>query len=609
MSTTNTLQQTIESLFARFKDCSAGGVATYIPELARADPRHFAVCLATVDGSVYCVGDSDVGFTIQSISKPFVYGLALEDHGAEVVMRTAGVEPSGEAFNAISLEPGTGRPRNPMINAGAIATAGLIGGATPEARLKRMMAMFSGHAGRTLEVDEAVYESERETGHRNRAIGHLLRNAGILEGDVDEVVNRYFRQCSVRVTARDLALMAATLANGGANPATGEHVLAAENVERVLSVMSSCGMYDAAGAWMYRVGMPAKSGVAGGIIAVLPGQFGVGIYSPRLDPAGNSVRGVGFCEALSSEFGLHLLRPPLSLASVVRSVSRLTEVRSRRHRPPAELAVLAESGPMAVVYGLQGPLVFGTAEIVLRTGHQNLEPGQIVILDCKRVTNLEAPTAQLFGNFAAAVAAAGGVVGFAHIVSGGGAAGAIRAGARGAEFELFEDVDAAIEWAEESLLRRAGIVTATDQLTFGDHPLLDGLDEDEVAALEAISEAMTFRAGEGIVALGAASDALFLIAGGKVAVSLPAGEAGPRHRLASLGPGTTFGEMAMVTRAPRTADVRAETDTLCYAIDLDALDAAARLAPGLRLKLVENIARDLAGRLSRANIEISALAS
>ena len=274
------LEGALADLHDRFAGLSTGDVASYIPELGQADPDQFAICVATVDGHLYAVGDSEVPFTIQSISKPFVYGLALADRGLQAVVRCVGVEPSGDAFNAISLESESGRPRNPMINAGAIATAAMVDGSDSPAKMERTIELMSRFAGAPLAFDESVYRSERDTGHRNRAIAYLLRNAGILDEDVDDVLDRYFRQCSMLVTCADLATMAATLANGGENPRTGERVIDNDYVAHMLSVMATCGMYDYAGSWLYRVGMPAKSGVAGGIIAVLPGQLGVGVFSP-----------------------------------------------------------------------------------------------------------------------------------------------------------------------------------------------------------------------------------------------------------------------------------------------------------------------------------------
>src|SRR5262245_36457257 len=231
------IQAYLATLHQKYAGLQEGTVATYIPELAKADPNWFGICLVTVAGTRYEAGDSRQQFTIQSISKPFVYGLALEDNTRADVLTKVGVEPTGDAFNSISLDPTTGRPRNPMINAGAIATTGLIAGRTPAIRLSRILKTFSLCAGRELAVDENVYRSESETGHRNRAIGHMLRNFDILADDPMGSVELYFKQCSILVHCRDLAVMAATLANRGLNPVTGEQALRGEYVESVLSVM------------------------------------------------------------------------------------------------------------------------------------------------------------------------------------------------------------------------------------------------------------------------------------------------------------------------------------------------------------------------------------
>ncbi|WP_169582555.1 glutaminase A [Microbacterium thalassium] len=292
-----------------------GASASYIPELAAADPDTLAFAVVGPRGRVRAVGDDHVEFTIQSISKPFVLALALEEHGLETVMRRVGAEPSGEPFNAISLEPVTGRPANPMINAGAIATSALVGGADVDERTARIAELLSAFAGRSLWVDESVYASESLTGERNRALAHLLKSHGVIDGPVDVAVETYFRQCSLLVTVRDLAVMAATLAFGGVNPVTGERVVGERVARDVLSIMSSCGMYDFSGEWLLRVGLPAKSGVSGGLLAVAPSQFGVAAFSPRLDAHGNSVRAVAMVEAASERFGMHLLEPHESVAS------------------------------------------------------------------------------------------------------------------------------------------------------------------------------------------------------------------------------------------------------------------------------------------------------
>ncbi len=306
MMKANSLQNYLEGLHRKLAGIDAGAVASYIPELLKADPAGFGIALTTVDGHVYQAGDSRQPFTIQSISKVVTYGLALEDRGTEAVLAKVDVEPSGEAFNSISLEPETGRPRNPMINAGAIATVALVEGNPPEAKFAHMLQCYENYLGHPVGMDADVYRSEKSTGHRNRAIAHLLRNSNIIEKDPDEVLDVYFKQCSLLVTCEDLALIGATLANNGVNPKTGIRALQDRYVPAVLSVMSSCGMYDYSGAWIYTIGMPAKSGVGGGIVAVLPGQFGLAVFSPRLDARGNSVRGIAVCKQFSADFGLHL---------------------------------------------------------------------------------------------------------------------------------------------------------------------------------------------------------------------------------------------------------------------------------------------------------------
>jgi len=206
------IQEYLERLHEKYAELRDGEVATYIPELAKANPEWFGICVATTDGRIYEVGDTHQPFTIQSTSKPFTYGLALEDRGRDAVLAKIGVEPTGDAFNSISLAPGTGCPLNPMINAGAIVATSLVAGYSPEDKLRRLLGVYSLYAGRQLSLDPAVYESERATGHRNRAIGYMLRNFDILSGDPEPALDLYFRQCSVSIDCRDLSLMAATLA-------------------------------------------------------------------------------------------------------------------------------------------------------------------------------------------------------------------------------------------------------------------------------------------------------------------------------------------------------------------------------------------------------------
>jgi glutaminase len=296
----------LNDLHEKYRSLNEGTVADYIPELALAKPEWFGVCVVTTEGQVFEVGDCDKLFTIQSISKAFVFGLALEDHGREYVNSKVSVEPTGEAFNSIVLDEATNRPYNPMVNAGAIATADLIKGESGTERLKRVLEMFKRYTGRDHDVNVPVFLSEKATGYRNRAMAYLMLNFGMVSDKIDETLDLYFQQCSILVNAKDLAMIAATLANGGVNPITNERAVDERYVQDIISVMLTCGMYDASGEWAYRVGMPAKSGVGGGILAVVPRKLGIGTFSPPLDAKGNSVRGIKICEDLSNDFGLHL---------------------------------------------------------------------------------------------------------------------------------------------------------------------------------------------------------------------------------------------------------------------------------------------------------------
>jgi len=299
------LQEIIDSLHAKYLKNNDGEVATYIPELGKANPAHFGISLATKDGRVFETGDSDQLFTIQSISKPFTYGMALEVFGQEKVSKHVGVEPSGDAFNSIELEAGTNRPFNPMVNAGAITVSSLLYQHYGDEALEIMLKRFSDAAGRELMVDEAVYESEARTGHRNRAIAHLLLNFGMVDENIEPALDLYFKQCSILVNCKDLAVMSATLSNLGKNPVTSKEVYEISSVRNMLSIMLTCGMYDFSGQWAYNVGIPAKSGVSGGVTAVVNRQLGLACYSPKLDSRGNSCRGIDACISLTNELGLH----------------------------------------------------------------------------------------------------------------------------------------------------------------------------------------------------------------------------------------------------------------------------------------------------------------
>jgi glutaminase len=603
------IQAYLDALHARYAALDDGEVATYIPELGKADPAWFGICLASTDGRLYETGDTRRTFTIQSISKAITYGLALEDRGHAAVLAKIGVEPTGDAFNSISLAPATGCPLNPMINAGAIATTSLVAGRSPEDKLERLLAVFGLYAGRTLDIDEAVYRSEKETGHRNRAIGHMLRNFDILTDDPDDPLDLYFRQCSILVDCRDLAVMAATLANGGVNPATGQRAIRHELVESVLSVMSTCGMYDFAGEWLYAVGMPAKSGVGGGIMAVLPGQLGIGVFSPRLDGRGNSVRGVAVCKELSRDLNLHFLRVPRASRSTLRGEYDLLQMRSRRLRTAVERAALEAGRGRVRTLVLQGDLGFAAVEAVVRRVVDASAAIDVAIVDLKRVTSVETCAVDPFTRLTIDLAVAGkqlvlvGADDHTHFVRA--LEERLTATDQWGALRRFRDLDAALEWAENRVLATAA-TAAREAVTLGEHDACAGLGPAELAALAAVLRPRRFAPGELVVREGDPADEIFLLMRGLVSVTVEV-EGARRQRLSTVSPGMVFGELTIVDRSPRTADVRADTAVECLVLSAAELERLGTTHPALKLAVLTNLLRNVHQIVTRLGQQITAL--
>ncbi|MEU6727334.1 glutaminase A [Nonomuraea wenchangensis] len=292
----------LDGALAEAATVRGGRVVSYIPALAGVDPGLLAVAMVATDGEADAAGDRDTGFPLMSAAKPFVYALALAEHGFAKVHEHVGTEPSGAAFDSTVVRGGSVTPYNAMTNIGAIVTTSLVRGGVLE--------FLSRCAGRHLEVDSAVLDSQRRTGDRNKALAYLAHAHGSLVGDPAEAVDRYFTQCAIRVTVADLARMAATLAGGGRLPGTGERVIEARVARTVLAVMTTCGMYQASGAWLVHAGLPAKSGVSGCLAAAFPGRLGIAAYSPPLDEHGNSVRAMAACAYLAQRLDLHLLDVP-----------------------------------------------------------------------------------------------------------------------------------------------------------------------------------------------------------------------------------------------------------------------------------------------------------
>jgi glutaminase len=304
-------KKTITSLYKKYSSELSGDVSNAFPALSMVDPDLFAISAYGINGDHFHIGDFEETFTIQSISKPFSYALALEQKGLNFVESKVGVEPTGEDFDTIIKIDDQNRPFNPMVNSGAIATTGLIAPDSQNTVEEELLTFLSNFAGRELSIDPQVYQSERNHGHKNWAIAHLLRHFKVLPKDFKEALDLYFKQCSVRVNCDDLAVMAATLANNGVNPLTKTECISPDNLRNVLSILFTCGMYNYSGEWAFDVGLPAKSGICGGIILVIPGVMGVAIYSPRLDKRGNSIRGLKLSEELSNIFNLHIFAKTL----------------------------------------------------------------------------------------------------------------------------------------------------------------------------------------------------------------------------------------------------------------------------------------------------------
>ena len=300
-------QQVVGKAYTKYKDLTDGKNADYIPILTTVPSDLFGVVIATRDGQLFTAGDIDYKFSIQSVSKPFTASLIMQQQGPETVFEKIGVEPTGLPFNSkIALEIYADRSVNPLVNAGAIAAVSLIQADSEEDRWTQVLRNLEDYAGADLQVLEKVYDSEYKTAWSNRGIANLLYNYERLYCEPEEALKVYTRQCSVGISAKNLAVMGATLANEGTNPITGKEVLAAEHVPELLALMASAGFYDESGEWMFSAGLPAKTGVGGGIVAVVPGKFAIVAFSPRLNEAGNSIRSMKAIRYIAGELGVGL---------------------------------------------------------------------------------------------------------------------------------------------------------------------------------------------------------------------------------------------------------------------------------------------------------------
>ncbi len=593
----------LDQCLEKFAGDEDGAVADYIPELSKADPAHFGISLATLDGHVYEVGDSNVPFTIQSMSKPFVFALALDTLGAARVESAIGVEPSGDPFNSIRLNA-ENHPFNPMVNAGAIACSGLIHEAKGDGAFEYIREALGRFAGRELGVDDAVYASESATGDRNRAIAYLLRTNAVLKDRVDSVLDVYFRQCAILVSARDIAVMAATLANRGLNPVTGQQVMTPYAIARTLSVMTSSGMYDYAGEWIYRVGIPAKSGVGGGILAALPARLGLGSYSPKLDKHGNSVRGIKVCEALSSHYDLHMLNRSDDARTSIIADYTIGKNPSRRSRRPREREIIATHHEQVRVIELVGTLSFSNVDYVTRQLASRQRP-QFVIFDLHRVTSLTRAGARLVAEEFRELAAQHVTVILAGVKRGSREWDIIREWSGSLKnVRDFYLLDTAIEWAEDQLVYRYGGAIDFHEITeLSEQPLLAGLSPEELTDLASIGTVRQYKAGEKIISAGDPATSLYFLRSGAVHVTLPDGV-----RLATLTAGMPFGEMALL-EPHRSADVLADMSATAVEVVLKDFERFRKQHPRAGEHVMRNLAKLLADRLIIANTKVDLMTS
>ena len=598
----NAIKNLLKNVYCELSSLSEGDVADYIPELAKADSSDFGIVVAMANGNIYEIGNTSKEFTIQSISKPFAYGFALQDLGEEYMRGKVGVEPSGEAFNAISLDPETGMPRNPMINAGAIATTSQIQHLKSSNAEAALISYFSRLAGRDLSIDSSVYMSERDTGHRNRAISHLLKNVNVIEGDTEAGLDLYFRQCSIKVNCRDLAVMASTLCCQGVNPVTHDAILRSDVTVQMLSLMGTCGMYDYAGQWLHDVGMPAKSGVGGGILAVVPGKLGIAVYSPPLDRYGNSVRGVAACTKLSSLLGLHLYNSYPSAKGVIRRLSDSSCCNSRRLYNSTSLNLLHQYGSKLKIVNLQGYFEFAQVEEVSSFLSDAGRSAEIVLFDFKYVEGFSEEALEILIKELSLWESAELIL----VLSSVDHLSALISRIEGGSIQYSSNFDSALEIAETFLLRKY-------DSSFGN---MDHIAQFEIfpefagMKLDSLLESVQVIKGEKIVQSGDIGDSMYFVKSGRFStyVEVDLGDHKKySSRLATFTVGMFFGEIGFLSGHQRTADVVAEEQGLLLKLSRSNFDKLTMQEPSIAQKFLSYLSSALGSRLARTSYQLTVM--
>lgn len=638
------LHRYLSDLLENIRPMTAGTVNPVTATATQPDISKLAITLTTVNGFQYSSGDSDHRFAIQSIAKVFAYGLALDDLGSAELAKRIDVEPSGDPFNEISLQSGTGRPANPMINAGAIATVGQIkgrGGVDRLSRITGIMDLAAEGSPGELEINRTVYHAENLNGHRNRALAWLLRSFEILDSDPEPVVQDYFLECSTDVTTENLSMMAATLANKGVNPVTGREVFSEETTRQVLGVMMTCGMYDAAGNWMIDVGLPAKSGVDGGIMVVVPGQLGIGVYSAPLDEHGNSVRGAAAIRRVTRDLGLHYadasplggstLRAHYSLADASLGVVRSTEL-SR---------ITSQFGDRCQILEVSGDLGFAETETMARTIVELDDDVSMVIIDFQGVDDFGRAAILMLASLTASWRNAGKDIIFIdwtetlveHLLdyievrddlelpdprdkAKAASAGHIDMPWESdepeeeiqGEFRLFDNRSAALEWAELRLAHRyARQILQTDDAPREPEtaPVFDFLEDRDVNVLADYMELRSYTAGTVIRRVGQPFGGIYFIRSGRVELAAE-GRDDTRYRHVYLSPGSTFGEFALSYTGRQLTTIRAIDDAEILVLSAQKIAEIEKSDPQLAIRLWTAIAREAYTVLEQSSREAGA---
>ncbi|MGC0141481.1 glutaminase A [Pseudactinotalea sp. Z1732] len=596
----------LRRVHAEISEVREGTPYTVGPRGTTINPDDFGICLATVDGYIYEVGVTSKAFSMQSLSKPFSYGLALSDLGPEVVDEKVDVEPSGESFTEISLAPGSGRPANAMINAGALAVSSLLKGAGGKSAITRIEEHYSAFAGRELRSNARIYGAERRNSDRNHALAYLLSSVDIIEGSPTAALETYLRQCAVQITCRDLAMMAATLANGGTNPRTEEEVLDIGAVERVLSVMMTSGMYDSAGDWVVNVGMPAKSGVGGGTLAVLPGQAGLAVFSPPLDEHGNSIRGVATCQRLSRDTDMHFVRSARAGRSAIRATYPITEVPSDVRRTEDAEVGLRETGERAMIIELAGDLLFAGTESMIREIADLPGDVEFVVLDARRVDEVSRMSVNLLGEVIDLFEAAGrrlvlidpdanltSVLPVDHLPGG--------------QVPVFSTRSTAVAHCEEQLLRRHFPDLAVPaRVPVRDSPAMAQMSPQDAEALVTRMESRTYDDGAVLRRIGQRFGGVYFIVSGTVTTTARDPE-GNQVRLTTLSAGMTFGELSLGRQDRQRTTQRAVGPVEVMVLTDEAIADLEHSDPRLAVELWRSLTREAYTRVDQYMREVTAL--